>query len=413
MKNILIVEPDLAFGMSYVRSFIVAGFQPTHVTSGAKALATLNRSRPDVAVLSLRPHDSRTLKLMKEIRSQSQTRALPVVAFARENVGSLMADARSEGATECVVLGPGGAQDLVSAVRRILHSPEVSEKSPAPNARTATPTPALAAPSTPAPPAKATPPARESAPQAAPHEPAPSKEPSSQASNAMEKLKALSRSLVGPQNQSSLPQLLSDLHRIGQDFAAERGIVEHRLAASLLEGLLALIKELSENPKGANSSNLRTIYQAVVSLEKLLHNQPPSAAQPAPQFRILAVDDEPGIRNMIKRALTSAHLISDTAKDATEALELSHRERYDLFLLDISMPGLSGFELCKKLRALAGYKETPMIFVTASDNFESRVRSADSGGNDFIGKPFLPKELAVKVLIHLMSRRTGSIRSAR
>ncbi len=129
-----------------------------------------------------------------------------------------------------------------------------------------------------------------------------------------------------------------------------------------------------------------------------------SSLQAEPPFRMLSVDDDPGIRDLVKRALALARLTPDGAKDPFEALELSGQQRYDLFILDLNMPGLSGFELCEKLRAAAAYKKTPVIFVTGSDNFESRVRSADSGGNDFIGKPFLPRELAVKALIHLLPR---------
>ncbi|MBM3838106.1 MAG: response regulator [Verrucomicrobia bacterium] len=95
------------------------------------------------------------------------------------------------------------------------------------------------------------------------------------------------------------------------------------------------------------------------------------------------------------------------AKDGQEALELCGRNRYELFILDVKMPGMNGYELCQKLRSMAHYRKTPVIFVTGEDNFGSRVRSAGSGGDDFIGKPFLMKELAVKALIHLLVHRLG------
>ena len=63
---------------------------------------------------------------------------------------------------------------------------------------------------------------------------------------------------------------------------------------------------------------------------------------------------------------------------------------------------MNGFELCTKLRTLPGYKRTPVIFVTSLNDFDSRANSTMSGGNDFIGKPFLFIELAVKALVHVL-----------
>ena len=154
-------------------------------------------------------------------------------------------------------------------------------------------------------------------------------------------------------------------------------------------------------------SNARTIFQAVNCLETLVKQPSPSAAAEPPTFKVLSVDDDPSIRRLVVRSLEQAQLAPDSAEDPVQALEFTARQNYDLFILDVNMPGMTGFELCAKLRASAAHKESPVIFVTGSDNFESRIRSAGSGGNDFIGKPFLPKELAIKALIHLVPRYLG------
>jgi CheY-like chemotaxis protein len=83
------------------------------------------------------------------------------------------------------------------------------------------------------------------------------------------------------------------------------------------------------------------------------------------------------------------------------------RKHFDLVLLDIEMPQMTGFEVCRKLRMLPGYEKTPVIYVTAHSDFESRSRSIISGGNDLIAKPIFPIELAVKAVAHLI----GSCRS--
>ena len=65
------------------------------------------------------------------------------------------------------------------------------------------------------------------------------------------------------------------------------------------------------------------------------------------------------------------------------------------------MPEVNGFEVCSRLRGFAANKQTPVVFVTALNNFENRANSTISGGNDFIGKPFLFIELAAKALVHI------------
>ena len=75
--------------------------------------------------------------------------------------------------------------------------------------------------------------------------------------------------------------------------------------------------------------------------------------------------------------------------------------------MHIEMPRIDGFELCRRLRLLPGYQQTPVIYVTAHDDFEHRAKSALSGGDDFISKPVLSMELAVKALTQLVKRQLG------
>lgn len=404
MKTVLIVEPDLAFAMACLRAFVAADFHTEHATSVGKALAALNNLRPDAVIVSFRAHDSRPLRLLGEIRSTSQTRALPVVAFAREDVGNLLDNAQLEGATECLNLGRSGAQGLVDAVKKLLNLPAESPAPAAPKAAPpvapAAPTPRPAAPPPPEPP----PPAPKTTPPTAQPQRAPAKEPPFKMGDSMPRLKALSRSLFEARDSAELQPILLEMHHRLQTFGLETEARKSGLGGSLAEVLRTFLKELGDNPRGVSPSSVRTIFQAVLCLESLQKHALTAAGQPEPQFRILAVDDEPGIRGLVQRSLALAGLTPDSAKNSSEALDFARQQRYDLFILDVNMPGLSGFELCEKLRASATYRKTPVIFVTGSDNFESRVRSAGSGGNDFIGKPFLPKELAVKALIHLLPR---------
>jgi CheY-like chemotaxis protein len=123
---------------------------------------------------------------------------------------------------------------------------------------------------------------------------------------------------------------------------------------------------------------------------------------------ILVVDDEAISRRAISHSLEKARLKSQCIEDPAAALDLLNKNAYDLVFLDIDMPGMNGFELCAKLRNLPAYKKTPVVFVTSLNDFESRANSTMSGGNDFIAKPFVFMELAVKALVHLLRNRLRS-----
>ncbi len=413
MNNVLIVEPDLTKGMSYVVAMIKAGFHAEHATSGAKALVAFESTKMDVVVINLLLRDNQALKLLKMIRSISRGRPVPIVAFTPENLEDLHVSAQIEGATECLTLGRDASGDILRAVKRLLAPPDAPPAAvspvakppsmfPAPAASPAAKEATLPAPASPAVPAA---PSVSAAKSTLP-EPAPAA--AEQKAASFQTLKELSQRLFGERNPNVQRAILAELHQAARAFASDRVTQVNHLETSLLEAWAAMLGELSENPSFIGSSNLRTLLQAVNSLEAVLKNAAALSTPGKRDYRVLAVDDDPTIYTVVKRTLASAGLASDHAKDVQEALTLSKQQAYDLFILDVNMPGQSGFALCEKLRATPSYKETPVIFVTGSDNLESRIRSAGSGGDDFIGKPFLPRELAVKTLIHLLRRRTES-----
>jgi len=122
---------------------------------------------------------------------------------------------------------------------------------------------------------------------------------------------------------------------------------------------------------------------------------------------VLVVDDDAVSNRLVIAALHNAQMHARSAEDPMTALQLLVQNRYDLILLDVELPEVRGFELCKKLRTLPNYLTTPVIYVTLHDDFESRAQSVLSGGDDLISKPVLPLELAVKVVMHLLRSRLG------
>jgi len=120
---------------------------------------------------------------------------------------------------------------------------------------------------------------------------------------------------------------------------------------------------------------------------------------------VLVVDDDPLSNQMVLAALQPAQLNVCSAEDSLEAWERLNHEHFDLVLLDIEMPVLDGWELCERLRMAPGYGKTPVLFVTAHDDEDTRARSTQSGADDLLTKPILPQELAARVVMHLVRTR--------
>ena len=119
-------------------------------------------------------------------------------------------------------------------------------------------------------------------------------------------------------------------------------------------------------------------------------------------MRILVVEDEPGIANFISDGLTEEGFAVDLALNGRKGLELLEINAYDVVLLDWMLPGMSGIELCREARRRRS--NVPIIFLTAKDTVDDTVFALDTGGNDYIRKPFRFEELLARVRVQLRSR---------
>ena len=109
---------------------------------------------------------------------------------------------------------------------------------------------------------------------------------------------------------------------------------------------------------------------------------------------ILIVDDDDRIRNLLKEYLEENKFLISTAQNSKEAkIKLSHF-RFDLIILDVMMPGQSGYELTQEIK---GNDSTPIILLTAKGEVENRIKGLELGADDYIGKPFEPKELLLRI----------------
>lgn len=386
-KKILIVEDDQIVANIYRNKFSVEGYQVEVALDGQSGMEMLNTFRPDAVVLDLMLPKMTGVDLMKQIRSQSDFQQLPVIVFSNTYLTNMVQEAWKAGATKCLSKANCTPKQVIEVLRTTInHNGE--------NNGTLTSF------------------TRKPAPQA----PVSKQEADLDTQFQAELLDSFRKGLpatltilrnhiqamVKAENEPTRLKEVQELYRRIHALTANSGMVGLTLIAQMSDALEALLKELNEKPKNLNASTMRTVASAVDFLDILFRSALDSKKQEIPAANILVVDDEAISRRAVTYALEKAKLKSVSAEDPNVAFNLMSKEPFDLIFLDVDMPGMNGFELCTKLRALPAYKKTPVVFVTSLNDFESRANSTMSGGNDFIAKPFLFMELAVKALLYIL-----------
>ena len=121
------------------------------------------------------------------------------------------------------------------------------------------------------------------------------------------------------------------------------------------------------------------------------------ATEPKPSARVLVVEDEAEIAALIAYQLTREGYRVETAPSGTVALDAVHRELPDLIVLDRMLPGISGDEVLKSLRADAATRSVPILILTARREQQDRITGFELGADDYLTKPFSPRELVLRV----------------
>jgi DNA-binding response OmpR family regulator len=403
MKKILIIEDDQLVANIYRNKFTVENYEVEIALDGESGLEMVNSFQPDLAILDLMLPKVTGLDLLKKIRAQESTKNLPVIVFSNTYLSNMVQEAWKAGATKCLSKANCTPKQVIEVVRSLANS-------------------AVAAS------ASGTHPTTPHATNAASHG-ANTTRPVSIAAEtdddatfqsdlrhsflesmpaSLAAARAHLQSIAKSHDEEHRVKFLQELYRAIHTLTANAGIAGVVQIAQMADALEALVKELYEKPKSINASTLRTVALAIDFLGKLFEQIPPQEtpnAAPAPRFNILVVDDEAISRRAVTYALEKARLPCIAVENPEAALGMLGENIYDLVFLDVDMPGMNGFELCTKLRALARNKTTPVVFVTSLTDFESRANSTMSGGNDLIAKPFLFMELAVKALVYVLRGR--------
>ena len=405
MKKVLIIEDDQIVANIYRNKFSQEGFQVEIALDGNVGLELVRSFRPDAVVLDLMLPKLTGVELMKKIRSDPQFEQLPVIVFSNTYLTQMIQDAWKAGATKCLSKSNCTPKQVIDVVRSTLpnNGATAGQASEQQSAR----------PSNNAPSGRSVPVGQA--------QPVSSSEADAKFQSELRKsfveslpgtlgtVRALLQGMIKADNEVNRLKHVHELYRRIHAVTGNAGLAGMLQISQMADALEALLKELYEKPKNITASTLRTVASAIDFLGVLFERgiQPEKEHVPA---NILVVDDEAISRRAVTYALEKAKLKSVNVEDPVEAYNLLSQKPFDLIFLDVDMPGMNGFELCAKLRTLPAHKKTPVVFVTSLNDFESRASSTMSGGNDFIAKPFLFIELAVKALVYVLRGRLKPVK---
>ena len=407
--KILLVDDDPLVLKMYRDSLFREGLTVATAQDGMEALQALRADRPQVVVLDLLMPRFSGVDVLKFIRSEQTMADLPVIIFSNAFMNDMANAANELGVQGALMKARCTPSELAGAIRDVVGGRTSNNEAcaQAEVALGATPQagPASASASAGSIPATLPPDARSAAElrakartdflQTGPAE--------------MTALRSLSEEFDAATDPKERGQRLETFCRKAHFVSAAASLAECHQIAWLASGLEAMLFELNEKPAFLSSSVRHTtastlnLLGALFKRSATLSKGPPSLPPPA---HALVVDDDPISNRVIIAALHRAQVQGRSTENPREVVPLLEKKKFDLILLDIEMPGMDGFQVCKRVRAVPGYAKTPVIFVTSHDDFDNRA-SAMSGGNDLISKPVFPIELALKAVTQMLSAQMG------
>ena len=393
VKTILFVENDPVALQMYRNRLEREGFHLQTAQDGLEALKALSQFTPDLVVLDIMLPKLNGDDVIKFVRADPRLKSLPVVVISNARMSELPQDITATGLTRHLFKTDSTFPMLLQTIQDLLAAASTGGSVEAPP----TDTPAIQAQTgnseakTPA------------IPQEAPSRCA---EFMNEALAEVPKIREHCLAYIkAPSSPASL-QHLPNLYQRVRSMSANAANVGCTRIALLTAAFDALLSEIMVKPSWVTPSILQTIAQAVDCLDLLLTSSETDLAEPMPQVKELAVDDDVVCNHVMVTTLKRAKFDAHCVEDPLAALQLLQTNHYDLVFLDINMPDMTGFELCEKLRRIPHCKSIPVIFITGHNNFDNRKQSVLSGGHDFITKPVSPSELALKATLHLLRDRS-------
>jgi CheY-like chemotaxis protein len=386
MKKILIIEDDQVVANIHRNKLALEGYQAEIAPDGDAGLKALRTFQPNLILLDLILPTISGVDVIKKIRSDPDFVRLPIIVLSNTYLTNLIQDAWKAGANKCLSKSSCTPKDVIDIVRTVIgNSGAMLQMQP--SARPETP-------------------ASKSAPLSGEKD---TEFQSDLRKTFLENLPATlfalrsgMQTLIKASDEMAKLKQVYELYRQIHALNGNSGLAGLVQIAHMSAAFEALLKEIYEKPKNINPSTIRTVAAAVDFLALLFEKGTLPDQQTLPTPKILVVDDEAISRRAIVFALERAKLKCTNLEDPMQAMQLLTDNDYDLVFLDVDMPGMSGYELCTNLRSMPQHKKTPVVFVTSINDLSTRTNVIISGGNDFIGKPFLFIELTVKALIYIL-----------
>ncbi len=342
MKKILIIEDEQIVANVYRNKLVVEGYLAEIMPDGEGGLKMMRTFQPDAIVLDLMLPKMSGVEVIKEIRGEPEFSKLPIIVLSNTYSTNLMQDAWKAGATKCVSKINCTPKILLELMRNVIGGGEAIS-----HARQKTES------------ASGTKPAKVAGGTDAEFQAEFRKTFIASLPATLTVLRAALQSLVKSDAEVArlehIHELYGRIHTINSN-ASIAGLIPIAHMAAALE---ALLKELYEKPKNINASTLRTVAAAVDFFDFLFECGARPEKWEIPPASILVVDDEALACRTITYALKKAQLQSVSVEDPNAAFKLLSEKQFDLVLLDVDMPGMTGYELCTKLRSLPMHKKTP------------------------------------------------------
>jgi len=406
MKKVLLVDDDALVLRMYQDVLRRDGMEVETANDGLSAIKALRAGKPDVLVLDLMMPKFSGVDVLKFVRSQPELASLPVVVLSNSYMEDLAQGVAAIGAQRALLKARCSPSLLLKTIHELLEgktSPEeIAQYLPA-----SSPPGSAVVGSPVAGQSRGGLPVFSPADQANREQKAKAREhfSASAAANCAELDRLFAGFEKAPPGQREI--CLQSVYRKVHFITALAGMADSYRVGQMASVFEALLFHLLDAPDRITPSAIRTMSTTVDFLkELLLQTTEPGQPEPAPEDRALVVDDDRISNRLVAAALREARISVRSTEDPLTALNWLKETRYTLVLLDIIMPSMNGFALCQELRALPGYADIPVIFITSHTEFETFARSRLSGGDDLIAKPILPLELACKVIMHLLRART-------
>jgi DNA-binding response OmpR family regulator len=405
MSKILLVDDDAFTLEAYRKKLQQLGFEVHTASDGLEAVKMLHLKTPDLLILDIMMPKLNGFEVLKYIRSHSDLEGMRVIVLSNFYSGDPAHQAAISQANVNLLKASCTPALLIETVNYVLRSatPRVVVSGPAP--------PPFV-PATPPPPFPNAPPgstAATSNPSAYSTAAAdgPLQQFTKSARTQLAIIRQLNEAFVKSENRETQVLRLMDFYQKAQGLTVSAVSAGCDPVALVGSAFSVLLLELHHKPALITSSILQTIAHTLDMLLLLVDRLDQDPRPHTLETNVLVVDDDPISSQALATTLRKANLNPFSVRDSGTVLELVQQGSYALLLLDIQMPGLDGFELCKAVRKLESYHKVPILFVTAFSEFDNRMHSVLSGADDLISKPIFPAELALKVVNHVAISQTA------